>query len=135
MCANVVDMPFAYVVYDHARPKNIAIIREWLKQQDIVLVGRYSEWEYYNSDHAFLAGKRGAEEVRKLQQFGTTRATTTRIVDPIDRASEKGWRNIASSTHAASRSPQKEARANTSSAASGAMFLACTHARNMSRGT
>jgi UDP-galactopyranose mutase len=63
-----VDMPHAYVVYDHARPKNVATIREWLAEQDILLAGRYSEWEYYNSDHAFIAGKRAAERVRELQQ-------------------------------------------------------------------
>ena len=28
--------------------------------------GRYSEWEYYNSDHAFLAGKKAAEQVKAL---------------------------------------------------------------------
>ena len=31
---------------------------------DIVLAGRYSEWEYYNSDHAFIAGKNAAEKVK-----------------------------------------------------------------------
>ena len=34
----------------------------------IMLAGRYSEWEYYNSDHAFIAGKRAAERVRELQR-------------------------------------------------------------------
>jgi UDP-galactopyranose mutase len=92
VCANVVDMPFAYVVYDHARPQNIATIRQWLAQHDIVLVGRYSEWEYYNSDHAFLAGKRGAEEVRTLQARSTpTIPMALRIRDVTDRAAEKGW--------------------------------------------
>lgn len=66
ICGNVVDMPFAYVIYDHDRPRNIAVIKEWLSQHDIILVGRYSEWEYFNSDHAFLAGKRGAEEAKTL---------------------------------------------------------------------
>ena len=33
---------------------------------DIVLAGRYSEWEYYNSDHAFLAGKKAAEKVKPM---------------------------------------------------------------------
>ena len=60
--ANVVDMPYAYVVYDHARPGAVALVREWLKPFGVVLAGRYSEWEYYNSDHAFLAGKRAAAE-------------------------------------------------------------------------
>jgi len=66
--ANMVDMPHAYVVYDHARPKNVALIREWLASHDIHLAGRYSEWEYYNSDHAFLAGKKAAESVRRRLQ-------------------------------------------------------------------
>lgn len=58
-----VDMPYAYVVYDHARKSNVEVIREWLAQHDILLAGRYSEWEYYNSDHAFLAGKKVADAV------------------------------------------------------------------------
>jgi UDP-galactopyranose mutase len=62
------DLPHAYVVYDHARPKNVALIRAWLAEQDILLAGRYSEWEYYNSDHAFLAGKKAAEHVRQLRR-------------------------------------------------------------------
>ena len=62
--ANEVDMPYAYVVYDHARKENVNLIRQWLLTQDIYLSGRYSEWEYYNSDHAFLAGKRAAENVK-----------------------------------------------------------------------
>lgn len=65
-----VDMPFAYVVYDHARPKNIATIRKWLVSQDVTLSGRYSEWEYYNSDHAFIAGKKAAEEVKEARATG-----------------------------------------------------------------
>jgi UDP-galactopyranose mutase len=68
--ANQVDMPVAYVVYDHNRAKNVALIREWLSSQDIVLAGRYAEWEYYNSDHAFIAGKKAAEQVAELRQRG-----------------------------------------------------------------
>ena len=60
---NQVDMPYAYVVYDHERAENVDIIRQWLSTKDIELAGRYSEWEYYNSDHAFLAGKKVAERV------------------------------------------------------------------------
>ena len=36
---------------------------------DILLAGRYSEWEYYNSDHAFIAGKKAAEQVRARRQM------------------------------------------------------------------
>jgi protoporphyrinogen oxidase len=61
---NQVDMPYAYVVYDHVRKHNVELIRQWLLKRDILLAGRYSEWEYYNSDHAFIAGKKIAEAVR-----------------------------------------------------------------------
>jgi UDP-galactopyranose mutase len=61
--ANMVNMPYAYVVYDHARAANVELVKAWLARYDIILAGRYSEWEYYNSDHAFLAGKKAAETV------------------------------------------------------------------------
>ena len=57
------DLPHAYVVYDHGRTAAVAHIREWLAERDILLAGRYSEWEYYNSDHAFIAGKKAAEAI------------------------------------------------------------------------
>jgi UDP-galactopyranose mutase len=60
------DLPYAYVVYDHGRTAAVARLREWLGARDILLAGRYSEWEYYNSDHAFIAGKKAADRVREL---------------------------------------------------------------------
>jgi UDP-galactopyranose mutase len=65
--ANAVDLPVAYVVYDHARAANVQRIREWMLAQDIVLAGRYAEWEYYNSDHAFIAGRKAAEQVQAMR--------------------------------------------------------------------
>jgi UDP-galactopyranose mutase len=70
---NQVDMPYAYVVYDHARAENVKTIREWLAMRDIELAGRYSEWEYYNSDHAFLAGKKVAERIAEALAEKTRR--------------------------------------------------------------
>ena len=61
--ANQVDMDYAYVIYDHQRAANVATIRDWLAHFDVILAGRYSEWEYYNSDHAFLAGHKAALQV------------------------------------------------------------------------
>ncbi len=68
LSASQVDMPYAYVVYDHARARNVACVRGWLSEQDIVLAGRYSEWEYYNSDHAFVAGKKAAESIQRARK-------------------------------------------------------------------
>lgn len=62
------DLPYAYVVYDHGRARSVALIRQWLLEHGIVLAGRYSEWEYYNSDHAFIAGKTAAETVLRMRR-------------------------------------------------------------------
>ncbi|RYY75359.1 MAG: glycosyltransferase [Gammaproteobacteria bacterium] len=71
--ANLVDMPYAYVIYDHARNKNVSTVKAWLEKFNIILAGRYSEWEYYNSDHAFLAGKKAAETiVNQMTHFNMT---------------------------------------------------------------
>ena len=71
LTSNQIDMPCAYVIYDHGRSERVTRIRQWLANFDIILAGRYSEWEYYNSDHAFIAGKKAAEQAQRL--------TTTRV--------------------------------------------------------
>ncbi len=68
--ANQVDLPVAYVVYDHGRAENVERIRAWLETHDIILAGRYSEWEYYNSDHAFIAGMKAAQSIRGHEGTG-----------------------------------------------------------------
>jgi UDP-galactopyranose mutase len=85
LARNQVDMPYAYVVYDHARAANVETIRHWLRARDIELAGRYSEWEYYNSDHAFLAGKKAAEQVedaltRKVRPSHTARDVVAHLL-------------------------------------------------------
>ncbi|MDP9064931.1 MAG: FAD-dependent oxidoreductase, partial [Pseudomonadota bacterium] len=79
---NQVDMPYAYVVYDHERANHVETIRSWLRSHSIELAGRYSEWEYYNSDHAFLAGRKAAEEVRRRgrQHASTDAAGNERLL-------------------------------------------------------
>ncbi|MBT1073435.1 NAD(P)-binding protein [Pelotalea chapellei] len=73
--ANELDMPHAYVIYDHTRARNVATIRTWLEANNIIPAGRYGEWEYYNSDHALLAGKQAAEKVRTLQSAAVQTST------------------------------------------------------------
>ena len=48
---NQVDMPYAHVVYDHQRNQHVKNTREWVAKNNILLAGRYSEWEYCNSEH------------------------------------------------------------------------------------
>jgi UDP-galactopyranose mutase len=88
---NQVDMPYAYVVYDHARAESVDLIRHWLRARDIELAGRYSEWEYYNSDHAFLAGKKVAERIEdaltRQRRTPTAREVVAQLLAPATNSS------------------------------------------------
>jgi protoporphyrinogen oxidase len=53
----------AYVIYDLAHGRNVATIREWLRQQRIWTAGRFGEWQYFNMDHAMKSGKAAAEDI------------------------------------------------------------------------
>jgi UDP-galactopyranose mutase len=88
---NQVDMPHAYVVYDHARKQSVEIVREWLQSRDILLAGRYSEWEYYNSDHAFIAGKKVAEAARRsLHAKETASGTPKNVIQDVPARGDRG---------------------------------------------
>jgi UDP-galactopyranose mutase len=77
IAANQVDMPYAYVVYDHDRAQHVQTIRRWVAQANILLAGRYSEWEYYNSDHAFVAGKKAAFQAQEMNSSATLTSSGT----------------------------------------------------------
>ena len=77
---NMIDMPFAYVVYDHGRADNVATIRQWALTHDIILAGRYSEWEYYNSDHAFIAGRNAALATQRTDLLDDSRTKLAEAV-------------------------------------------------------
>ena len=78
LAANQVDMPYAYVVYDHDRAAHVQTIRDWVGKSNILLAGRYSEWEYYNSDHAFVAGRNAAAQAQTLNERPTLDALPAR---------------------------------------------------------
>ncbi len=48
--SSVERQPFAYVVYDLGYLKNIAMIQDYCRSQDIPLVGRFAQFEYLNMD-------------------------------------------------------------------------------------
>ncbi len=64
------DVPYAYFVHDGDRAARTERIRAWLAERDIVMAGRTSEWDYYDSDHALLAGRAAAETVQSLLESG-----------------------------------------------------------------
>lgn len=56
---------YAYTIYDLNREKNVMKIREFLSQHNISTIGRFGEWEYHNTDHVVLSGKRAADAIPK----------------------------------------------------------------------
>jgi protoporphyrinogen oxidase len=55
---------YAYVIYDLDHEKNVGIIHEYLESNNIVPVGRFGEWEYFNMDKALLSGRNAASRMR-----------------------------------------------------------------------
>lgn len=45
----------SYVVYDVNYEKNVKVIRDWFSKQGIILVGRFSNFEYINVDGAIIS--------------------------------------------------------------------------------
>lgn len=58
----VMDIPFGYPIYDHARQASVATIHAFLRQFDVLPAGRYGEWAYFWIDDAILSGQRAAAE-------------------------------------------------------------------------
>jgi protoporphyrinogen oxidase len=57
------DFKYAYVIYDLDHGKNVKVIHDYLLAHNIIPIGRFGEWEYYNMDKAILSGKNAAEKV------------------------------------------------------------------------
>ena len=58
-----IDFKYAYVIYDLYQRKNVKVIHEYLVAHNIIPIGRFGEWEYYNMDKAILSGKNAGEKV------------------------------------------------------------------------
>lgn len=56
---------YANVIFDHHIYKNRKIVLDYLKDNDVVSIGRFGEWEYFWSDQSMLSGRDGARKVLK----------------------------------------------------------------------
>jgi UDP-galactopyranose mutase len=63
---DLIDIPVAYIVPTHNRIDIVKKIRKWYADNNIHLVGRFAEWEYYNMDHSLDTGWQLAEELGRL---------------------------------------------------------------------
>jgi len=60
---NCISIPYAYVIYDRNRDRNLKIIQDYLKEKNIYSVGRYGGWKYSTMEEAILEGKEVAEKL------------------------------------------------------------------------
>lgn len=51
------DIPYAYVIFDHAREKALGTIKAFLNEAGIFPSGRFGCWEYHSMEDSFLSGK------------------------------------------------------------------------------
>lgn len=60
-----IKIPYAYVVFDNWRRRNLPKILSFLKKNRIISTGRYGSWDYLSMERSFLMGKEVAERIVK----------------------------------------------------------------------
>jgi UDP-galactopyranose mutase len=60
---HVLDIRFAYVVFDEHRQAHLQDLVDYLESRDIFTAGRYGRWDYYSMEDSILSGKSAAERV------------------------------------------------------------------------
>jgi protoporphyrinogen oxidase len=61
LTANIVDMPYAYVIFDQNRQKAVDTITDFLNSNGIYTLGRYARWEYSFIEKNITDAKKLAE--------------------------------------------------------------------------
>lgn len=59
---HTIDIPYAYVIFDHKRKQYLRTIRDYLWGNNIYTAGRFGSWEYFSMEDAFMDGWNVAEE-------------------------------------------------------------------------
>jgi UDP-galactopyranose mutase len=60
----VLDLKFAYVIFDEHRQARLQSLIEYLESRDIYTAGRYGRWDYYSMEDSILSGKSAAENIQ-----------------------------------------------------------------------
>jgi protoporphyrinogen oxidase len=60
---HVLDIKFAYVVFDEHRQAHLQNLVDYLESRDIFTAGRYGRWDYFSMEDSILSGKSAAEKV------------------------------------------------------------------------
>ena len=60
---HVLDIKYAYVVFDAHRQRHLQGLIDYLEACDIFTAGRYGRWDYYSMEDSILSGKAAAEKL------------------------------------------------------------------------
>ena len=60
---HVIDIKFAYVVFDDHRQTHLQVLIDYLESRDIYTAGRYGRWDYFSMEDSILSGKAAAERI------------------------------------------------------------------------
>ena len=60
---HVLDIKYAYVVFDEHRQARLQHLIDYLESRDIFTAGRYGRWDYYSMEDSILSGKAAAERI------------------------------------------------------------------------
>ncbi len=58
---HVIDIAYAYVVFDEHRQTHLQNLINYLETRDIYTAGRYGRWDYYSMEDSILSGKKAAD--------------------------------------------------------------------------
>ena len=64
---NVIDMKYAYVIFNKDRKKTLDTIFKFLKENNIYCIGRYGNWEYSFIEKNIIDGKNLAQQLNKTK--------------------------------------------------------------------
>jgi protoporphyrinogen oxidase len=60
---HVLDIKYAYVVFDEHRQAHLPQLLSYLESQNIHSAGRYGQWDYYSMEDSILSGKKAADAI------------------------------------------------------------------------
>jgi protoporphyrinogen oxidase len=60
---HVIDIKYAYVVFDDHRQAHVQNLIDYLESRDIYTAGRYGQWDYYSMEDSILSGKKAADAI------------------------------------------------------------------------
>ena len=81
---DVVEIPYAYVIFDRSRPRILARLQRALREAGVQSIGRYGAWEHSSMEDAVWQGKEAAESTlrntrgKKGRRIGPARRRTAR---------------------------------------------------------